>query len=124
MFAALSDDELLRQSDLIVIGRWAGVEPPAAGAPAGTPAAGRIEVAELLRGPAGLKQVRVAVPAPGAFVSSSDLPRRPGDQGLWLLRQRPGQPAELYLADHPQRFVPAADAARIQALRQRIMTAR
>lgn len=49
----------------------------------------------------------------------SDLSWAPGDRGLWLLRVRPGAETGLYLADHPQRFVPAATgAARIETLRK------
>lgn len=121
MFAALSDDDLLRRSELIVIGRWAGITPAVPGAAADAPTLAHIEVSEVLRGPAGLQRAAVAVPRPGTPVSGNDLPRRVGEHGLWLLRLRPGGPDGVYLADHPQRFVPASDTARIDALRRRIL---
>jgi hypothetical protein len=110
MWAAMSERELIDGSEIIVIGEWqAGPGQP------------HIVVSEVLRGPPGLRSVPLADAASG-LRSSNDLDRRTGDRGLWLLRRHPDTKAKpLYLADHPQRFVPAAGGeARIRQLRKLI----
>lgn len=123
MWVAMTDEELLRQSDLIVVGAWIapseltpGSVTAAASAAAGRMALGGVAVSEVLKGPPGLKQALVLTIPPNAPRSSSDLVRRSGDQGLWLLRLQPGASAGVYLADHPQRFETRPD--KIAALRQ------
>jgi hypothetical protein len=128
MFARMTDEQLLAASDLIALGVWIG---PLA-APADLAAAVRagglqlcgIDVSEVLKGPGsapgrapGTAQ-RVLVGTPGSDLprSGSDIRHQPGERGLWLLRLKPGGPAGLYLADHPQRF--EADASRIADLRR------
>jgi hypothetical protein len=119
MWVTMSDAELLQRSDLIVLGTWQGLALPHGGGPAGMSNVGVVAVSEVLKGPATTTRALVVVPATDAPRSSSDLHYRIGDMGLWLLRKRPGDHADLYLADHPQRFVAAAsNAARIEALRQ------
>jgi len=116
MWEAWTDAELLRRSDLVVIGEWQGVAALNLPAPTGALALGAISVAEVLKGARGQTVVLVVQPGAGSLRSSSDLVYRRGDRGLWLLRARPGGDG-LYLVDHPQRFVAAADVARIAALR-------
>lgn len=119
MWAKMSDAELLRHSDLIVIGTWQGPTSPSAGGAVATPSVGVVAISEVLKGPGLMTRVLIVVPNPDAPISSSDLHYRVGDTGMWLLRKRPGEQADLYLADHPQRFVPAAtEAARIKILRE------
>jgi hypothetical protein len=122
MFARLSDEELISRSELIVVGEWLGQS--AVGAAAlgeRTPRLdlGAIAIAEVLKGPATQTVALVATPAANAANtarSGSDVAHKRGERGLWLLRAKPGAPAGIYLADHPQRF--EADAARIEALRR------
>jgi hypothetical protein len=123
MWVKMSDTELLQHSDLIVMGTWQGqASQPHAAAGHSVPNVGIVAVSEVLKGPAATARVLVVVPAPDAPRSSSDLHYRIGDKGLWLLRKQPGEKADLYLADHPQRFVPAAtDAAHIEVLRQLLL---
>ena len=119
MWAKMSDAELLLESDLIVVGTWQGLAPASKGSAAAMPNIGVVAVSEVLKGPAKTTRALVVVPAPDAPRSSSDIQYRIGDKGLWLLRRRPGELADLYLADHPQRFVPVAtEADRIKALRE------
>jgi hypothetical protein len=118
MWAPLSDEELIRSSDLIVVGEWQGqVAFSAAG---GTDMdVGVVLVDETWKGGAPAF-VLVALPASRAPRSSSDPVFRRGDRGLWLLRSQPGSKG-LYLADHPQRFVSSgAGQQRIRQLRQLI----
>ena len=122
MWMKMSDDELLQRSDLIVIGTWLGREPAAAGASAPNVAA--VAVSEVLKGPATTTRALVVMPAAEAPRSSTDIHRRAGDRGLWLLRKHPGGVAALYLADHPQRFVPmTTEAGRIDVLRKLLLPA-
>ena len=124
MWAQMSDEELLTRSDLIVMGEWVGQSEPLTLGGTVRVELGAIAIAEVLKGPKGVNAtsaptvalVRVAPAA--APASSSDLACRRGQRGLWLLRLDPGGSSGIYLADHPQRFVPAdKDAGRIARLR-------
>lgn len=119
MWASLSDDELIRGSDLIVMGEWQGQT--ALSAPSVPEISiGVIAISEVWKGAGAPAFALVALPSGNMPRSSSDRVFRRGDRGLWLLRLRPdGQ--GLYLADHPQRFVPSAGGEqRIRQLRQLI----
>ena len=119
MWVQLSDDELIQRSDLVVLGAWVGQTEVSLSAAAGSLALGVIAITEVLKGPPAQGIALVVVPSRDAPRSSSDIAYRSGDRGLWLLRQRPGAESGLYLADNPQRFVPAATgAARIDSLRR------
>lgn len=118
MWAPLSDEDLIRGSDLIVVGEWQG---QVAFATTGTAEmeVGVVIVSETLKGSSS-PFVLVALPASRAPRSSSDTAFRRGDRGLWLLRLQPGGKG-LYLVDHPQRFVASSSGAqRIRELRQLI----
>lgn len=119
MFVRLSDEELISRSDLIVLGEWMGqsaVGASALGDSAARLDLGAVAVSDVLKGPAGQTVVFIATPSAEAARTGSDLHHRRGERGLWLLRAKPGAPAGIYLADHPQRF--ETDAARIDALRR------
>jgi len=121
LWAHMTDDELLQRSDLVVLGTWAG---PTEMGLSSAPTESRLNVGavvayEVFKGSPGQTLALVVVPATDGPRRSTDLVYRPGDRGLWLLRRRPGIPSGLYLADHPQRFVPeATGAARIRELRK------
>lgn len=118
MWAPLSDEELVRSSDLIVVGEWQGQSAFSATG-SGDIEIGVVLVSETLKGK-GPGFALVALPSSSAPRSSSDLVYRRGDRGLWLLKLQPGSKG-LYLADHPQRFVPSAGGEqRIRQLRQLI----
>lgn len=117
MWAALDDEALLQGSDLIVLGEWQGQTAATAhDLPFGD--IGVISVSEVLKGKA-QDVVLIARPAAAGPRSGTDLDFRRGQRGLWLLRLRPGSQG-IYLLDHPQRFIPASQAARIRALRQQL----
>lgn len=119
MFAAMTDAELLRTSELIVVGRFVGstdFTPPGSSTPMHL---GAIVPSEVLKGPGDTDLLLIELPRRDAPRSGSDIAFRPGDQGLWLLRRRANDGTGAYLADHPQRFVRAAGGeARIEALRR------
>lgn len=124
MWSAMSDAELVQASPLVVVGTWVGQA--ALTMPGATAAlqVGVVAVSETLKGAAAAANptvVFVAVPSPSGLRVSTDIHYRKGDTGLWLLRPHPGATAGLYLADNPQRFVPAATgAAHIDTLRKLI----
>lgn len=128
MWAPMSNDELVRSSDLIVFGQWMGqtaLEVPAAGGTAPIAVAfGVIAVEQVYKGQAGLGPVLVATRSPTALRSSDEINYRAGQRGLWLLRRKPGDlstgSAGLFLADHPQRFVAAGDSARLAEIKKRL----
>ena len=118
MWLKMSDAELLQRSDLIVLGTWQGPVTAPATAGAAAHRVGAVSVSEVLKGPAATRAL-VVIAAADAPRSSSELSYRVGEHGLWLLRKQPGGTAELYLADHPQRFVPAVtESARLESLRE------
>lgn len=105
MWAPLSDEELLKTSDLVVLGEWAGQTPmTTAGQPAGRDL-GVILVKEIFRGPTTLTLVLVSAPRLSGLRSSEDITYARGASGLWFLRKYPGGPVDLYAADHPKRFI-------------------
>lgn len=117
MWAQMSDAELVASSDLIVVGEWLGQTEVVLQAGATPHAIGVVAVSETLKGTAAGFAL-VLRPVATAPRSSSDLDFERGQKGLWLLRAKPGGTKAVFLADHPQRFVNAAqDSARIAALK-------
>ena len=120
MFAKMSDEELIRRSDLIVIGEWVGQSSLRLANSSESMEVGAISISEVLKGSPGQSLVLVAIRASGAPRSGAEFSYRRGDKGLWLLRQHQESGANgIYLADHPQRFVPDTDGAeRIKDIRR------
>lgn len=117
MFSRLTDAELLERSDLIVTGVLIGRTRIRTGATDLT--VGVITVQETFKGqPAAI--ALLVLPADGRPVASDAIPRDDGATGLWYLRLRSPVETGLYVADHPQRFVPADEAQQaIRGLRRR-----
>jgi len=84
---------------------------------------GTIRVESVLKGPAALGVALLALPSPAGPRSSTDLGYREGQRGLWFLRVRHPEGSGLYLADHPQLFVPQSKADRIRELEKAIAAA-
>lgn len=117
MFALMSDEELVRRSDLIVFGHWAGQSSLQLSAAGERLEIGVIAIQEVLKGPSEQSIALVAVAAHDGLRSSSNISYARNAKGLWLLRQKPGT-AGIYLADHPQRFLAEGkDAKRIEMIR-------
>ena len=108
-WAQFSEAELIARSEVIVVAELTGVT----ASPDRTAASfGVLLVEEVLRGAisSSSNELLLMVPSPGGLRSSSDIFYRRGQRGLWFLRARtPGAEGGPYLADHPQRFVSAAD---------------
>ncbi len=118
--APLTDPELSQKSQLIVRGELGAVKPLLPKDGSAPLWVGGIRVESVLKGPADLKVAHLALPSPEGPRSSTDLGYREGHRGLWFLRDRPPEGSGLYLADHPQRFVPHSKAGRIQQLEKTI----
>ena len=119
MWARMTDAELIRQSDLIVVGEWIGTAQIEISARQVKIHAGVIAVKEVLKGDPRQTAALVAVPGADQPISSSDIVYRRGQRGLWLLRLRSADEVGIYLADHPQRFLPEDKAApQIENLRK------
>ncbi len=116
MFVQMSDDELIRQSELVVVGEWLGQSTVTIDGHRVD--LGVLRVSEVLKGSAGTTVVLIPVASLDAPRSSSDIRYKRGDGGIWLLRPHP-RIAGTYAADHPQRFV-SGPPARIDALRRSI----
>lgn len=121
MWAPLSDEDLLKTSDVVVLGEWAGQAPmTSSGQPIGRDV-GVILVKDIYRGLPTLTIVLVSVPRTSGPRSSEDIIYARGASGLWFLRKYPGGPLDLYAADHPTRFIDSkAGAARIADWQRRL----
>jgi hypothetical protein len=125
MWSGLTDAELGEQSDVIVLATLARIEQQAM---SGSRALeiGVLDIHEVLKGPANLREVRLAQPAANSPRSSADIRYKVGQKGLWFLRPYPhaADPA-LYGADHPQRFIPEEEAvSRLPYFRELIKASR
>lgn len=120
MFAKMSDEELIRRSDLIVIGEWVGQSSLRLANSSESMEVGAISISEVLKGSPDQSLALVAVRASSAPRSGAEISYRRGDKGLWLLRQHQDSGANgIYLADHPQRFIPdTGGAERIKEIRR------
>lgn len=120
MWVAMSNTELLEKSEWIVVGEWAG-QAPAKGKH--TADIGVISISEVLKGRRDASVAFVGVRGANQPISSSDLRFQRGDRGIWFLRKSPGgDMLDVYLVDHPQRFLKDTpeNAAAIRTLRQQL----
>jgi hypothetical protein len=116
MFVKLSDEELIAQSALIVVGELIGRA--SVGMAADVQTLGVIRVEETLKGEQGVTVAFLALPG-GKILRSDNLSYWDGQHGLWYLRDT--EQTGIYVADHPQRFVPLDQAGeQIQSLRERL----
>ena len=117
MFVRLSDAELIEQSELIVVGELIGRTSISVVQGDGTQTLGVIRIDETLKGEQGETIAFLGLPG-GKFLSSSELSYNDGQRGLWYLRLRNADEHGIYVADHPQRFVPMDQAGgNIETLR-------
>ncbi len=118
-WARLSDSQLIETSSLIVVGTLAEFTSATDPSDGRIRTIGVIEIETVLKGDPGTKIVRLDAPQPGRLVSSTDITYQIGQNGLWFLRLLTPESAEIYAADHPQRFVPLANAGpSIEAVRK------
>lgn len=109
MWVRMSESELLERSELVVSGTLIGQS--AVRTASENMVLAVIKIDTVYKGAAGQSVALLVLPATDRPISSSDLQYRVGQSGLWFLRQRNADERGLFLADHPQRFTPAAKAA-------------
>lgn len=123
MWVQMTEAELIRGSNLIVVGEWLGQAPLHLSKDRAAVAVSVIVVHQVLKGPQGTDIVFVAGLAARQPVSSTDLHVERGDRGIWFLRLRdPLDPAGPYVVDHPQRFLrdTPGNAEAIAAIRRQL----
>jgi hypothetical protein len=117
MFARLTDEELVEKSEMIVVGELIGRE--LIGASPNARTLGVIRIEQTLKGAPTATIAFLALPPAMALQKSDDIMHRDGQRGLWFLRA--GSDRGVYVADHPQRFVPMDQAdVQIDAVRERL----
>ncbi len=111
----MSESELLERSDLVLTGILIGQSSLRVSGE--TLLLAVIKVDAVYKGPSGLSVVFLALPAADRPIASNDIHYRVGQSGLWFLRQRSVGEQGIFLADHPQRFIPSERASpQIEAL--------
>lgn len=118
MWIRLSDAELISTSDLVASAELIGHTSLRVAADHPRLVVGVLRVDEVLKGDPGITVALLVLPSSDGPRASTDLVYRKGQRGLWFLRARDEKNAGLYLADHPQRFVPLHQTARIDALKR------
>ena len=109
MFIKLSEEELIEQSGLIVVGELIGRSQVSLATQERPQLLGVIRVEEVLKGARATAVAFLALPG-GKIMASSDLTYTDGQNGLWYLRLRNADVEGVYVADHPQSFVPMEQA--------------
>lgn len=117
MFVKLSEEELVEQSGLIVVGELIGRSQVSLATQERPQLLGVIRVEEVLKGARATSVAFLALPG-GKIMVSTDLSYTDGQRGLWYLRLRDANVEGVYVADHPQKFVPIEKAdEQVAALR-------
>lgn len=112
-YAVISDENLIAQSDLVVIGKITAIKEGGRGNKDINIAT--ISVSEVLKGAKDLKEVKLAFPSPKRnMMASTDIFYNLDQEGIWLLRKDEKQ--NYYLADYPARFQPLENADKIKEI--------
>lgn len=120
MWARYSKEQLIEASDLIVVGAMTSITSLVRPSDGVERTIGIIEVDSVLKGPRETKIVWIDLPQQDMPIKSTDIGYTIGQQGLWFLRLLKPKSDGIYVADHPQRFVPYDRAGpQIEALRKR-----
>ena len=109
MWTEAGDDKLVKSSALIVEATYTGQSAFSPDAGSSHLTLGVLRVTRVLQGDPATELVFLRVPTLGLPRKSDDIIFTSGQHGLWFLRADDAYPG-LYLADHPQRFVPEAKA--------------
>ncbi len=107
MWTEAGDAELVKSSVLIVTATYAGHSTFSLETQSPPLTLGVLQIEKVLKGGPNLGLVFIRVPNPGLPRKSDDIDYSEGQRGLWFLRADDTHDG-LYLADHPQRFVPDA----------------
>lgn len=123
MWAKLQDAELIAQSSVIVMAELIGETQITLPAQDTALRLGVLQVTETLQGSGLPPFLLLVLPSATGLRSSTDIVYHSGQRGVWFLRPSPAAGHGLYLADHPQRFLSAAESqAQIATIRQLLTT--
>lgn len=125
MWAYFSDADLIAKSDLIVFGEITEARQITQSDGQASLNAAVVHITELLKGGGNPTEALLSMPSAESSRSSADIFYRVGQKGLWFLRVRPqiiGKDS-VYLADHPQRFIPADQTEKIKVFRSLLRSA-
>ncbi len=107
MFMGVTEQQLLAQSSVVVVGELMGRAEIATADGAAPINLGVIRVERMLKGDPDTTILFLALPRRGPMPRlSTDIDYRDGQRGLWFLHLRDPAQSGVFLADHPQRFVP------------------
>jgi len=123
MWVRLSDSQLCAQSEVIVTGEIIGQTEVKRSDDEQSLWLGVLQVDEVLKGDTQLTVLLLVLPSPKGPTASNAITYSKGQKGIWFLRARTPEETGLYLADHPQRLVPAADAGDRTGAIQKIIKA-
>ncbi len=123
MWVALTDTELIQQSDIIVIGELIGQTQVMLMACQERLSLGVLQVKEVLKGDKAQTLLLLELPSPEVPRASTDISYKKGQKGLWFLRVRNPGEIGIYLADHPQRFLAIEQMAdQIEVFQKKLKT--
>lgn len=111
MWARMSTSELVERSEIVLYGELIGHTKIALQHGQGKLFLGVLQVEEILKGDKNQTVILLVLPSKNGLVRSTDIFYKKGQKGLWFLRVRAGEEG-VYLADHPQRFMPSGVAAK------------
>ena len=118
-YAPMSDEQLVAQTDLIVVGKITKIVE--GGARPKDKSIATITVSEVVKGEKGLKilkglkTVKLGFPSRNRrMMASTDIFYKNGQQGIWLLRK--AKDKDYFLADYPARLQPIKNLDKIKAI--------
>lgn len=122
MWISGSDEELVSSSELILTGTYLGQTEVRFVSEGQLQNVGVLHVSEVIKGSADISVVLLKVPSQQGLLRRSDqISFTPGQQGLWFLRPLPGSRG-VFLADHPDRFIPEQEVAEKMKMIQRLIS--
>jgi hypothetical protein len=106
MWAELTQEQLIDQSELIATGQVIGTTRMRLAAEGVDTYLAVVRLDKVYKGDSKRAIAHVVIPAPTPGLHSTVITYTTGQAGLWYLRLRAADDDGIYLADHPQRFVP------------------
>jgi hypothetical protein len=117
-WAKLTDAQLIKQSDIIVIGELIGQTDVKMAPVSAEMTLGVLQVEEVLKGEQSQNVILLELPYSRGLRNDAEVFYKKGQKGLWFLRLRAPREAGIYLADHPQRFLSVKQVSQIETFRK------
>jgi len=119
-WAKLSPEELVGQAQLAIVGEFIGTTRITTQETGKNLIVGIIKIEIVLDGSVQDDFLLIAIRNVGAPSISTTINFRPGQKGLWLLKQYSSTNTTLYNANHPQQFTPYNDIKTLEHLKSLI----